>query len=100
MNNVILKSMRGEDIAERMAIDEEQLALTNRRLAALLRRQEREPTWTAFDLFIGENVSIDIRIEEQRAVRDELIEEIAMLSGEKLRRQGFNQTIPMFGRGA
>lgn len=73
-----------------------ELELTGRRLIALKRTQVVNPTWSAYDPYIDEVVSIDIRIEEQEAVRDEYSDQIALIDAERNRRLGYNQTIRMF----
>ncbi len=65
-----------------------QLVLTERRLAALQRTQTRKPDWTAYDPMIGEEVSIDIRIEDQEAVKGELEEQLNLIGVELDRRRG------------
>ena len=91
-----VKKLTEQDIAEYERYYTEELRLTERRLPSLRRRQEREPTWSAYDPRIGEEVGIDIRIEEQEAVRDEFEILLAILQAEKDHRAGLNQTIRMF----
>jgi hypothetical protein len=50
-----------------------ELDLANRRLKRLRNKQKQNPNFEAYDYYAGENVSIDIRIEEQIAILDELI---------------------------
>lgn len=91
-----LKRLSDEDIEEYTGYYQEQLALTERRLAALLKTRAVQPRWSAFDPFIGEEVGIDIRIEEQEAVRDEITDYLQLFSRETEHRQGLNQTMRMF----
>ena len=95
MTSQILKQIRGPDVAEYISEYCRELVLTDKRLDALQRRQKRQPTWEAFDPMIQEYVGIDIRIEEQLAVRDELSAKLILLKAELNRRRGLNQTIRM-----
>ena len=61
--------------------------LTQRRLAALRKTQVRDPGWKALDPLIDEVVGIDIRIEEQEAVKGELTEQLGMIAEEYARRK-------------
>lgn len=70
------------------------IALTDRRLSALRRRQARDPDWKALDPLIDEEVGIDVRIEEQEAVRQEAEENLALVDAEKVRRKGRPQAPP------
>ncbi|MCJ7829170.1 MAG: hypothetical protein MUP81_05460 [Dehalococcoidia bacterium] len=49
-----------------------ELDLTNRRLERLRNKQKQNPDFEAYDYYAGEKVGIDVRIEEQEAVKDEL----------------------------
>jgi len=49
-----------------------ELDLTNRRLERLRNKQKQNPNFEAFDYYANEKVSIDIRIKEWEAIKDEL----------------------------
>ena len=91
----VLKQLSEQDINEFISEYHHELVLTNRRLDALQCRKKREPTWEALDPMIQEYVGINIRIEEQLAVKDELIAQLVLLESELNRRHGLNQTIRM-----
>ncbi len=95
IDNRYLKQVKEADLCTFTLDFIHQLVLTERRLAALRRTQTRNPDWCAYDPMIGEEVSIDIRIEEQEAVRGELEEQSRLIGVELDRRRGLNQTIRM-----
>lgn len=90
-----LKQLTDTDIEEYLECYRRELELTERRLAALKRRQAIEPSWCHYDPMVGEDVSIDIRIEEQEAVLNEYEIYIELFTAETEHRQGLNQTIRM-----
>ena len=92
----MLKQLQEQDIKEYISGYRYELALTERRLVALSRRQQRDPTWEHFDPMVQEMVGIGIRIEEQLAVKDELNDLLSLLAADLDRRHGLNQTIRMF----
>jgi hypothetical protein len=64
------------------------LDLAERRLERLRARQARDPHWQAVDPMIDEVVTIATRIEEWEAVRDDLKDDLALLTAEIDRRRG------------
>jgi hypothetical protein len=92
----MIRKMKDPELAEFTASYEEGLGLTERRLAALKITKSKKPDWKAFDPMIGEEVGIDIRIEEQAAVLDEYQIYVRLFTDERDRRRGLNQTIRMF----
>jgi len=91
----MLRQLQEQDIKEYMSEYRDELALTERRLVALRRCQQREPAWEHFDPMVQEMVGIGIRIEEQLAVKDELSDLLSLLAADLNRRHGLNQTIKM-----
>ena len=54
-------------------------ALTDTRIERLKATQVKNPNWAAYDKYADDIVGIDIRIEEQSAVRDMLDEELQII---------------------
>ncbi|GAH53853.1 unnamed protein product, partial [marine sediment metagenome] len=61
----------------------------------LRKTQASRPDWKGYDPYIDEYVGIDIRIEEQEAVRDMIEDALKLMAAEQDRRRGLNQTIRM-----
>jgi len=59
----------------------ESLRLTKERLRRLKRKEKENPSWAAYDKYADAFVGIDIRIEEQQAVREEIEQDIILVDG-------------------
>jgi len=57
----------------------ESLRLTKERLRRLNKKQKENPAWAAYDKYADALVGIDIRIEEQLAVREEIGQDIILV---------------------
>lgn len=69
-------SPKEQGIIEQIGRLKADLELTHRRIAKLRITAEKRPDWKAYDKYAEEVVGIKIRIEEQEAVRDLLLDDI------------------------
>lgn len=80
LDRMLLHKLNLQDCQAYREYREEYLDLTNRRIERLKATQARNPDWTAYCKYADDMVSIDIRIEEQLAVKEDLELEIEQLS--------------------
>lgn len=66
------------------------LDLTAIRISRLLATKEKNPGWAAYDKYAGDIVNIDIRIEEQYAVKEDFEADLQLITEREdiLRREG------------
>lgn len=88
MTDAQRKMTPAEAIAHHQDVTE-WIALTKRRLERLKATQAKHPDWKAFDPMVGEDVGIDIRIEEQEAVLEMYTKEMQGLE-EAMEQAGVN----------
>ena len=91
----MLRQLSDSEVEEYLSYYQGELELTERRLSRLEQRRARDPGWASYDQMIGEEVGIDIRIEEQMAVRDGLEIYIQVFIDFQWQRKGLNQTVRM-----
>jgi len=77
----LLKKFTLEDCTQYRRELGESLKLTKGRLRRLKKRASWNPSWTAYDKYADALVGIDIRIEEQLAVREEIEQDIILVDG-------------------
>jgi len=75
----LLKKFTIEDCNQVRRELDESLKLTKKRLRRLERKQSENPAWAAYDKYADAFVGIDIRIEEQLAVREEIEQDIILV---------------------
>lgn len=75
----LLKKFTLEDCTQIRRELGESLKLTKERLRRLNKKQVERPTWIAYDKYADAFVGIDIRIEEQLAVREELEQDVELV---------------------
>jgi hypothetical protein len=83
----LAKQLSDDDLREYETQRREALDLEQRRLTALLRTQQRNPSWSFFNEDIGEDTGIDTLIEIWEAGVDELESDIETITGELERRR-------------
>ena len=91
----MLNQMSDHDLVDYLENYQEELALNTRRLLALKRKQTNEPTWSYYDSFIDEEVTIDTLVECHEAVVQECEGYIKFFTDVQWERRGLNQTIKM-----
>lgn len=74
-----LKKFTLEDCTQCRIELSESLKLTKERLGRLKRKQKENPAWVAYCKYADAFVGIDIRIEEQLAVREEIEQNIVLV---------------------
>jgi len=79
MDKRLLKKFTLEDCTQYRREFGEWLKLTKERLRRLKIRQSENPDWAAYDKYADDFVGIDIRIEEQLAVREEIEQDIVLV---------------------
>ncbi len=80
LSKQIVRKLTLTDCQEYRETIEAERMLTVRRLDHLQRTQAKNPEWAAYDKYADDIVGIDIRIEEQHAVLEMLIQELNLLS--------------------
>jgi hypothetical protein len=83
----LAKQLSDDDLRTYEEQRREALDLEQRRLAALLRTQQRNPSWSFYNEEIGEPESIDMLIEIWTAVVGELSSDVEVISKELERRR-------------
>ncbi len=75
----LLRKFTIEDCTQCRIELSESLKLAKERLRRLKRKQKMNPDWVAYDKYADAPVGIDIRIEEQLAVKEELEQDIRVV---------------------
>lgn len=76
----LLKTFNSDDCTQYRTERENWLKLTKERLKRLRAKQSKNPEWKSYDQYANDFVGIDIRIEEQEAVLEELLQEIELIN--------------------
>ncbi len=95
LNMNIFKHFSPESLKELKTKTRQQIALAEKRIERLRQTEKKRPDWQSFDKYIGEQVGIDIRIEEQQASLGESEGMLKQIETELDRRRGLNQTMKM-----
>lgn len=75
----VLKKFSIEDCREARGRLDTDATLTQTRLERLKATQAKNPEWAAYDKYADDIVGIDIRIEEQYAVREDIEDDLKMI---------------------